>query len=211
MTPSRPLNIAILIFDGAEELDYVGPWEVFTMMNTVKRMRKVEPLDNIYLVSETGGRIVSAKGMRVEADYSYETSPQSDIILVPGGMGTRREVNNPATLKWIADHAATCTWITSVCTGSMVLAAAGPAKGKNITTHWLAVDEVRKRGEAGAVLTGQRWVVDGNVVSSAGVSAGIDMALWIVQQLYGDAFATAVVNAMEYDPAPPVRFQPHKS
>lgn len=204
---SERLNFAILLFDGAEELDYVGPWEVLTMMNMVKRMKKVEPLDHIYFVSQNGGRITSAKGMRVETDYSFATAPKSDVILVPGGQGTRCEIDNPILLKWIADQAAHCTWVTSVCTGSMLLAAAGPAKGKNITTHWMAVDEVRNRGDAGAVLTGQRWVVDGNVVTSAGVSAGIDMSLWLVQQMYGADFSQAVVNAMEYDPAPPVAFK----
>jgi transcriptional regulator GlxA family with amidase domain len=208
---AEPLKIAILIFDGAEELDYVGPWEVFTMMNTVKRWKKIEPLDHIYFVSETGGKVTSAKGMRVEADYSYSSAPQADIILVPGGQGTRREVSHPPTLRWISDQAGHCKWVTSVCTGSMVLAAAGPAKGKTITTHWGAINEVRQRGDAGAVIEGQRWVVDGNVVSSAGVSAGIDMAIWIVQQLYGDEFCQAVVNGMEYDPAPPIRFKPKKT
>ncbi|MBL8642444.1 MAG: DJ-1/PfpI family protein [Rhodospirillaceae bacterium] len=205
------LNIAILIFDGAEELDYVGPWEVFTMVNLVKRIKKQEPDAHVYFVSESGGKITSAKGMRVEADYSYATAPLADIVLVPGGQGTRREVTNPATLQWVAAQAAGCKWVTSVCTGSMVLAAAGPAKGKTITTHWMAVEEVRARGDAGAVVTGQRWVVDGNVVTSAGVSAGIDMALWVVQQVYGADFCQIVVNAMEYDPAPPVRFSPRKS
>jgi transcriptional regulator GlxA family with amidase domain len=206
-----PLNIAILLFDGAEELDYVGPWEVFTMMNTVKRMKKLQPLDHIYFVSEMGKTITSAKGMRVETDYSYATAPASDLILVPGGQGTRREVTNPTTLQWVAAHAAGCKWVTSVCTGAMVLAAAGPAKGKRVTTHWMAAEEVRQRGDAGEVVIGPRWVVDGNVVSSAGVSAGIDMAIFVVQQLYGTEFCQAVVNAMEYDPAPPLAFTGRKS
>ncbi|MDX2224498.1 MAG: DJ-1/PfpI family protein, partial [Rhodospirillaceae bacterium] len=130
----------------------------------------------------------------------------ADVILVPGGQGTRREVSNPATLNWIAERARAATWVTSVCTGSMLLAAAGPARGRRITTHWMAVDEVRKRGEAGEVVTGARWVVDGNVVSSAGVSAGIDMALWLVGQMHGPGVAQSVVRAMEYDPAPPFPF-----
>lgn len=203
---TEQLNIAIVIFDGAEELDYVGPWEVFTMCNMVRRMKKIEPLDRVFLVSETGGRITSAKGMRVEANFGFDTAPPADIILVPGGQGTRREVDNPVMLEWIAEQAAGCAWVTSVCTGSMLLAAAGPARGKNITTHWMAVDEVAKRGDAGAVLRDKRWVVDGNVVTSAGVSAGIDMSLWLVQQLYGDDICQAVINGMEYDPAPPMRF-----
>lgn len=122
---------------------------------------------------------------------------------MPGGHGTRREVGNRILLDWIAAVASSCTWVTSVCTGSLLLAAAGPARGKRVTTHWAAVDEVRGRGEAGEVLTDVRYVRDGNVVSSAGVSAGIDMALWLVGQLFEPAFARAVQRRMEYNPAPP--------
>ncbi|MCB2107900.1 MAG: DJ-1/PfpI family protein [Rhodobacteraceae bacterium] len=201
------MNIAILIFDGAEELDFAGPWEVFTMVNTVLRMRKSEQRDHVYLVAEKTDAVVCAKGMRVVPDYSYETCPKADVILVPGGQGTRNQMTHAPTLAWIAEQANHCTWVTSVCTGSMVLAAAGPARGKRITTHWMAVDEVRKHGHAREVVTGQRWVADGNIVTSAGVSAGIDMALWLVGQIYGADIAASVVKAMEYDPAPPYPFQ----
>ena len=202
----RTYNIAIVIFDGAEELDFQGPWEVLTMMNTVQQFKKLEGRDNVYLVSVTGAKVTCAKGMRVEADYSFTTAPKPDVILVPGGQGTRREVNNPVMLKWLADQAPHCAWVTSVCTGSMVLAAAGPARGKRITTHWAAVEEVRKRGDAGEVVGGQRWVVDGNLVTSAGISAGIDMSIWLVAQLHGEDMARTVVRMMEYDPAPPFPF-----
>lgn len=200
------MNIAILIFDDVEELDFQGPWEVLTMVNTVRAFKKIESRDHVYLVSEGGGMVTCAKGMRVASDFSYANCPKPDVMLVPGGQGTRREVNNPATLKWIADRAPGCQWVTSVCTGSMVLAAAGPARGKRITTHWGAIEEVRKRGEAGEVIAGQRWVVDGNLVTSAGVSAGIDMAIWLVGQIHGEEMARTVVHMMEYDPAPPFAF-----
>jgi transcriptional regulator GlxA family with amidase domain len=201
------MNIAILIFDGVEELDFQGPWEVLTMVNEVRALKKLEGRDNVYLVSQVGGRVTCAKGMRVEADYSYATAPQADVLLVPGGQGTRREAKNPATLAWIADQSKACTWVTSVCTGSLLLAAAGPARGKRITTHWAAVGEVRKRGEAGEVVEGRRWVVDGNLVTAAGISAGIDMTIWLVAQLHGEEMAKTVVRMMEYDPAPPFPFE----
>ncbi|MBM3513137.1 MAG: DJ-1/PfpI family protein [Alphaproteobacteria bacterium] len=200
------MNIAIVIFDGAEELDFVGPWEVFTMVNATFKIKKIDKADQVYFVSETGGQITCAKGMRVLPDHSFATAPTADVILIPGGQGTRREVQNPAMLNWIAAQAATSKWVTSVCTGSMVLAAAGPARGKRITTHWGAVEEVRKRGDAAEVVTGQRWVVDGNVVTSAGVSAGIDMALWLVGQIHGSDIGAVVVKFMEYDPKPPFPF-----
>jgi transcriptional regulator GlxA family with amidase domain len=136
-------------------------------------------------------------------DHSFADAPELDVRLVPGGQGTRREVNNPALLQWIASVAKECEWVTSVCTGSPLLAEAGPAAGKRITTHWGAVDLVRKRGRAGEVLEGVRYVRDGNVVISAGVSAGIDMALWLIGEMYTPSFARGVQRNMEYDPAPP--------
>jgi transcriptional regulator GlxA family with amidase domain len=203
------MNIAILIFDDAEELDFVGPWEVFTMAAQVTAARgKQSP--EVYLVSEKGDMIRCAKGMRVESDYSFATMPPADVILVPGGQGTRREASNPNVLAWIADQAARSQWVTSVCTGSLLLAAAGPAHGRRIRTHWRTVDEIGERlkamGRAATIVTGDRWVVDGALVTAGGVSAGIDMALWLVGQIYGADVGSAVTKAMEYDPAPPFAF-----
>ena len=187
----------VLFFDGTEELDAVGPWEVFTMASQQR--------DDITVVavSEHGGTVTCGKGMRIVVDYSFADAPKLDVLLVPGGQGTRREVDNPALLQWIASVAKECEWVTSVCTGSLLLAEAGPAAGKRITTHWGAVDLVRKRGRAGEVLEGVRYVRDGNVVTSAGVSAGIDMALWLIGEMYTPNFARGVQRNMEYDPAPP--------
>lgn len=197
------MNIAILTFDGAEELDFVGPWEVFTMSNEVFGYQDKERPDQVFLVSETGGTISCAKGMRVENDFSLSSAPEIDVLLVPGGQGTRREVNNDGLLQWIADRAKGCTWVTSVCTGAMLLTAAGPAKGKRVTTHWGFVETLRDRNEAAEVLADARYVQDGNIVTAAGVSAGIDMALWLVGQIHGEDHARAVQRGMEYDPEPP--------
>ncbi len=187
----------VLFFDGTEELDAVGPWEVFTMASQQR--------DDITVVavSEHGGTVTCGKGMRILVDHSFADAPKLDVLLVPGGQGTRREVDNPALLQWIASVAKECEWVTSVCTGSLLLAEAGPAAGKRITTHWGAVDLVRKRGRAGEVLEGVRYVRDGNVVTSAGVSADIDMALWLIGEMYTPGFARGVQRNMEYDPAPP--------
>ncbi len=122
---------------------------------------------------------------------------------MPGGMGTRTEVDNPELLAWIAAVAPDCQWVTSVCTGSYLLAEAGPAAGKRITTHWGAIDMVRQRGKAGEVLENIRYVRDGNLLTSAGVSAGIDMALWLMGEMYSPEFARSVQRNIEYDPAPP--------
>jgi transcriptional regulator GlxA family with amidase domain len=196
-------TIGILIFDDAEELDFVGPYEVFTMTNEViARAGKPKPHD-VFLVAEQDRAITCAKGMRVLPHATTAACPSLDVLLVPGGQGTRREVKNEALLAWIAKVATGCTWITSVCTGALLLTAAGPARGKRVTTHWGFVEQLRARNEAAEVLERIRYVRDGNVVTAAGVSAGIDMALWLVGQMHDPALARAVQRAMEYDPAPP--------
>ncbi len=197
------MNIGILIFDDAEELDFVGPYEVFTMSNEVFGHFGKDAPDNVVLISETGGSVTCAKKMRIEADHSIADAPKLDVLLVPGGQGTRREVNNKAVMDWIARVDAHTTWTTSVCTGSLLLTAAGPARGKRVTTHWAFVETLRERGEAAEVLADARYVRDGKVVTAAGVSAGIDMALWLVGQIHGAGHARATQKAMEYDPAPP--------
>ncbi|MEM7018694.1 MAG: DJ-1/PfpI family protein [Pseudomonadota bacterium] len=187
----------LLIFNDVEELDFVGPWEVFTsaIMNN--------PVHRVVTVAETAEPIKCAKGLRVLSDHTLEDAPPLDLLLIPGGMGTRREVKNQRLLDWIAQAAENCTWVTSVCTGALLLAAAGPARDKRVTTHWGFIDQLRKRGEAAEVLENVRYVHDGNIVTAAGVSAGIDMALWLVGQIYGVEHARQVQHYIEYDPVPP--------
>jgi transcriptional regulator GlxA family with amidase domain len=194
-------RVGILLFDGAEELDFVGPWEVYTMAAQGAAMG--DDTMAVFTVSETGETVTCAKGMRVLPDHGFANAPAIDVLVVPGGEGTRREADNRPLLDWIARTAEGCTWVTSVCTGSLLLALAGPAAGKRVTTHWSFVEALRKRGCAGEVLTGTRYVRDGHVVTSAGVSAGIDMSLWVLGQMTSPAFARQVQHYMEYDPAPP--------
>jgi len=196
-------KIGILIFDDAEELDFVGPWEVFTMTNEVLARSGKEKPHEVLLIAELDAPVRCAKGMRVLPDITTQQCEALDVLLIPGGQGTRREVKNEPLLSWIASIAGTCRWVTSVCTGALLLTAAGLAKGKRVTTHWGFVDQLRARGEAAEVLEGVRYVRHGNVVTAAGVSAGIDMALWLVGQLHGPALARSVQRAMQYDPAPP--------
>jgi transcriptional regulator GlxA family with amidase domain len=197
-------TIGILIFDGVEELDFVGPWEVFTMANEVAPRFAMEPPFSVQLIAEGSDPIHCAKKMRVLPDRTTADTDALDILLVPGGIGTRREATNPALLAWIAQIATKAEWITSVCTGALLLTAAGPAHGKRVTTHWAFVETLRARGEAAEVVADSRYVCDGNLVTAAGVSAGIDMALWLLVELFGADFARAVKRAMEYEPAPPV-------
>jgi transcriptional regulator GlxA family with amidase domain len=186
----------ILLFDGVEELDWAGPWEVFTMAR--------RDGDRVVTVAAADSPVECAKGARVLPDHTLADAPPLDVLVVPGGMGTRREVDNPALLEWIARVAAGCAWVTSVCTGAFLLHAAGPARGRRITTHWASIERLRALGDA-TVLDDVRYVRDGNVVTAAGVSAGIDMALWVVGQRDGIDHARATARAMEYDPAPPYR------
>lgn len=189
------ITTGILLFDGAEELDFVGPWEVL-------KMARLEG-DQVVSIAEGADPITCAKGMRVIPDHTLTDAPALDVLLVPGGMGTRREVDNPSLMKWIADAAKPATWVTSVCTGSFLLQAAGLTEGRRVTTHWASIEELRGTATEQSVVDDVRWVVDGNVVTAAGVSAGIDMALWLVGQLYDVAHARAVQRFIEYDPAPP--------
>jgi transcriptional regulator GlxA family with amidase domain len=192
------VKIGILVFDDAEELDFVGPWEVFTMANNVR-----PGAHETILVAEREGPVRCAKGLRVLPDVTMANCPKLDVLLIPGGQGTRREMENRPMMDWIAQVAKDCRWVTSVCTGALLLTAAGPAKGKRVTTHWAFIETLRGRNEASEVLENVRYVRDGNVVTAAGVSAGIDMALWLTGQLHDPGFARLVQRGMEYDPAPP--------
>ncbi len=189
------ITIGIVVFDDCEELDWVGPWEVFTMAR--------QPGDTVVTISEREGPVRCRKGLRVLTDHTFADAPALDVVLVPGGQGTRVERLNPAMLEFLRRVAPTCSWVTSVCTGSFVLEAAGPAKGKRVTTHWAAIEEFRGLAPDQTVLENVRYVRDGNLVTSAGVSAGIDMSLWLVGQLYSVDHARVTQAAMEYNPAPP--------
>lgn len=190
-------RIGIVLFDGAEELDFVGPWEVFTMA------AKQEGVDlEVFTVSREGTAVRCAKGMRVLPDYSFANAPRMDVVLVPGGEGRKREMHDERMLGWLRARGAEASWITSVCTGAFLLHGAGFCSGRRVTTHWRAIEELRTRKDL-TVLDDVRYVRDGNVVTASGVSAGIDMALWLVGQLWSPSIARRAQRAMQYDPAPP--------
>ncbi|MGE5597257.1 MAG: DJ-1/PfpI family protein [Hyphomicrobiales bacterium] len=189
-------RVAFVLFPDAEELDFVGPWEVFTMLRQL-----VPGSCDAFMVSEAGEAVRCAKGMRVLPDYSFANAPAADIIVVPGGQGTRTEVHNEAMVRFIAAGAATAEVTTSVCTGAFLLERAGLLQGRRATTHWASMDRFRLLGTVEAV--DERWVDEGNVITAAGVSAGIDMALHLVGRLWSPETARAVQKAMEYFPAPP--------
>ena len=195
MSENSP-TIGILLFDDVEELDFVGPWEVLTATAQVTGQGRV------VTIAERSDPVRCAKGLRVLPEHGFADAPALDVVLVPGGQGTRREVANPVSIQWLRKVGSSCSWVTSVCTGSLLLHEAGFARGRRVTTHWAFVDTLRQRGDV-TVVDGVRFVRDGNLVTSAGVSAGIDMALWLAGQLHSPAVARNVQRYIQYDPAPP--------
>lgn len=189
------ITTGIVLFEDCEELDWAGPWEVFTMA--------ARSGDRVVTIAQTLDPVRCKKGLRVLPDHTFADAPGLDVLLVPGGQGSRTERTNPAMIEFVQRVAPGCAWVTSVCTGAFVLHGAGITIGKQVTTHWAAIEELRALAPDLEVLEGVRYVRDGNVVSSAGVSAGIDMALWLVGQLVTPEHARATQHAMEYDPAPP--------
>ncbi|WP_242902701.1 DJ-1/PfpI family protein [Actinomadura terrae] len=188
----------LLIFDKAEELDFVGPWEVFTASAMVR-----DKGDRAVLLAETKEAMRCAKGMRVLPDHTLDEHPELDVLLVPGGYGAREvQPYNENVTGWLARTAADVDWVTSVCTGSFLLHAAGLAKGRRVATHWGSEDLLEASGDV-TVVRDARYVVDGNLVTSQGVSAGIDMALWLVGRIHGRDHARSVRRYIQYEPAPP--------
>ena len=187
----------LLVFDGAEELDFVGPWEVFTASAMLRAAA-----DTAVLIAERPDPVRCSKGLRVLPDCTLGSHPSLDVLLVPGGMGTRREVNNRVITEWIATVSPLATWTTSVCTGALLLHEAGPARGRRVATHHGFEDALEARGDV-TVVRDARYVVDGSLVTSQGVSAGIDMALWLVGALHGRDHARQVRRYIQYEPAPP--------
>ena len=192
-----------MIFDDIEELDFVGPWEVWNMVNEVAKYRGEANPFRVRLISPDGGDIRAVKGMRVGADCAMADAGKLDIICIPGGQGTRTVIHDPAIMTWVKDTAQRCEWVTSVCTGAFVIAKAGLADGKRLTTHWANFDEFKTLGLPGDLVPHVRYVRDGHLLTSSGVSAGIDMALWLVGEIFTPQFARDVQRAMQYDPAPP--------
>ena len=189
----------VLVFDGVQELDFVGPGEVFHGSS-----RHRDRVDSAVLVAERSGPVRCAGGMRVLPDHPLDDHPTLDVLVVPGGAHSRieAEMANPAVTDWITSAAATAEWVTSVCTGAFLMHAAGVSRGRRVATERALEDELERLGDL-TVVRDARYVVDGDLVSSQGVSAGIDMALWLVGRLHGRDHARAVMRTIQYEPAPP--------
>jgi transcriptional regulator GlxA family with amidase domain len=192
----------ILLFDEVEALDFAGPWEIFASSAAV-RSREGTGTDTVVTIAERPDPVRCNKGsLRVVPDHTIDDHPPLDVLLVPGGQGRVREVDNPAVIGWIREVAPRVDWVTSVCTGAFLLHEAGPARGRRVATDWEGEDELEARGEV-TVVRDARFVVDGNLVTSQGVSAGIDMALWLIGRIHGRDHSRFVRRKIQYEPAPP--------
>jgi transcriptional regulator GlxA family with amidase domain len=193
-------NIGILVFDGVEELDAVGPWEVLA------HWTQSFPEDGyrVSFVSADGRPVTAAKGLTLVPHSSVDDAAPFDVFLYPGGHGTRRLLRDEQHLDWLRSLDRRTPLMTSVCTGALVLAAAGLLRGRPATTYWDALGELAELDPTIEIRPDDRWVDDGDVITSSGVSAGIDMSLHLVRRLVSTERAGAVRRGIQYDPMPPV-------
>ena len=187
-------NVGILIFNDVELLDFCGPYEAFTAARV-----DGERCFNTFTVAESLDPVNANAGLRFLPDYTLDNCPAIDVLVVPGGQGTRREIDNPAMIEWIRSVAGNAELTTSVCTGSFLLGKAGLLENGSATTHWGSIERMRETFPGVEVLENVRFVDDGAIVSSAGVSAGIDMSLHVIERLSGVAAAESSARLMEYD------------
>lgn len=192
-------RIGILIFPDVEVLDFCGPFEVFSVTRLKEPRERTDPCPfEVKLVAETLSPVTTTGGMRVLPDWDFATCPPLDVLVVPGGWGTRDQVNNPAVVDWVKGKAVGAKWVTSVCTGSFLLAQAGVLYRKPATTHWRSLDRMATTYPDVSVDREKQVVECGNVLTSAGISAGIDLALLLVAKLLGEPVARGTAKHMEY-------------
>jgi transcriptional regulator GlxA family with amidase domain len=199
MTTGSALRVGVFVFDDAEELDVVGPWEVLAAWARLSELRP-----EVLTFSADGSGVRLAKGLRIVPDASVEEIDGLHVLVYPGGQGTRRLLVDHEHLAWVRSMRARVPLMASVCTGALVFAAAGLLAGRPATTHWGAFDELAEIDRSVMADTEARFVDDGDVVTSAGVSAGIDMSLHLVARLEDVEMARQVRRAIQYDPSPPV-------
>lgn len=201
---TEKVSVGILIFENVEVLDFTGPFEVFSRTrreagSASRRTEESAPFRTFTVAKEGSTKPISATGnLRVMADHGFSDCPKVDILVIPGGFGTRPLLNDEETIAWIKGAASKAKLVTSVCTGALLLAKAGLLNGKKVTTHWAALDLLAQQGDDIHVERTLRWVEDGDLVTSAGVAAGIDMAFYIVERLCGKGVADETAHYIEY-------------
>jgi transcriptional regulator GlxA family with amidase domain len=193
-------SIGIYVFPDVEVLDFAGPYEVFTTASRVfRRSHPTSPeLFSVFTVAKEAGVFRARAGLQAQADFAFSTHPAIDVLIVPGGV-VDAELATPEVEDWISQVAATAALTASVCTGSFLLAKAGLLNGKSATTHWEDIADMRAMFPSVEILENRRWVDQGNVITSGGISAGIDMSLHIVERLAGRELALRTAHQMEFD------------
>jgi len=199
MSTGNPLRVGVFVFDDAEELDVVGPYEVLAAWAALSELRP-----EVVTFSADGAGVRLAKGLRIVPDRSADDVGPLHVLVYPGGRGTRALAHDSAHLDWVRALRTEVPLLASVCTGALVLAAAGLLAGRPATTHWGAFDELAALDPSVTPDTEARFVDDGDVITASGVSAGIDMALHLVARLENREVARQVRRVIQYDPAPPV-------
>jgi transcriptional regulator GlxA family with amidase domain len=187
-------KIGIVIFDEVEVLDFCGPFEVFSVTGGREGLQPFE----VFTVAEELRPINARGGLSLNPSYSFETCPRPDILLVPGGLGTRREMQNTKMLAWLKEQSLNIELILSVCSGSLLLGTAGLLHNLTATTHHAALDELRKISSSISIDSSRRFIDNGDVIIAAGISAGIDMSLYVVARLLGIEQAIETARYMEY-------------
>jgi transcriptional regulator GlxA family with amidase domain len=187
-------NVAILIFPDVEILDFCGPFEVFSRASYVSE----PPAFKIFTIAAMLGPLRTHNGLIVNPDFQLDDAPQPNLLLIPGGQGTRPLVHDASLLEWIKSKSAVAELTLSVCTGSLLLAKAGLLDGLGATTHWASLDLLRQLAPKATVHADRRYVDNGRIVCSAGIAAGIDMSLHIVERLLGAETAIKTARQMEY-------------
>ncbi|HDR4865989.1 TPA: DJ-1/PfpI family protein [Bacillus cereus] len=188
-------SVGIFLFNEVEVLDFAGPFEVFS----VTEVNGEKPF-TVYTVSENGEMITARNGLKVQSDYSIENLPPVDILIIPGGLGARKyEIKNEIVIKWIRQQMKEVKLMTSVCTGALLLAKAGLLEGLKATTHWASIEKFKNKFQNVEVIENVKFVDEGHIITSAGISAGINMAFHIVKNLLGVHVAEDTAKRMEYD------------
>jgi cyclohexyl-isocyanide hydratase len=185
-----PFQVGLLLFPDITQLDLTGPYEVFIKF----------PQTSVHLIWKNRDPVTAGGGMQILPTMTFADCPQLDLICVPGGAGMNPLLNDPETLAFIRAQAKGARYVTSVCTGALVLGAAGLLIGKRATTHWMSREML---ASFGAIPAAERFVVDGNVITGGGVTAGIDFALAVAGQVFGPDVAKSIQLGIEYDPKPP--------
>ncbi|WP_405237922.1 DJ-1/PfpI family protein [Lentisalinibacter orientalis] len=196
---ARRATVGIVVFDDVEVLDFCGPFEVFSVVRLDEEARREEPSPfDAGLVGETAAPVTTTGGMTVTPRWAFGDCPALDLLLVPGGWGVRRQLENPLLLDWLRERSREVERLCSVCTGSLLLGAAGLLEGRRATTHWRSLDWMAELLPAVEVVRDRHFVRDGSVWTAAGISAGIDLSLRIVAAIHGEETARATARYMEY-------------